>query len=940
MVNTQTSWEPFFGEIRNLLLPAQLYTDPLRCLAWGNDASFYRMIPRLVIEANSDEDIINILRTASKYEVPITFRASGTSLSGQSITESVLVLIKRSWDKVTLADDLSTITTQPGILGGRIQQILKPHDRRITPDPASIESASIGGIIINNASGMSCGTHANSDVMLQSAQLILADGTLLDTGSASSREAFKISHAAFLDSIIALRDRIMQDSELTELIKTKYAIKNVTGLNLLPFVRFTDPFDIIAHALAGSEGTLAFLSTATLRTEPINKCKASALICFDSIYNCCKAVQIMKPYHPNAVELFDRKALKSIESHPALPPYFKTLPAGAAALLVEVAGQSIEDINKQISILEGALTSLKTINPISFTSKESEYSQYWQLRSGIFPSVGAMRQIGTSCLIEDVAFPLDKLPEAAHELELLIEEYNYTDGVIYGHALEGNFHFIINQAFDNEAEVNRYHAFMEAVVRLVVDKYHGSLKAEHGTGRNMAPYVEHEWGKKAYAAMKELKAIFDPKGILNPGVIFNEDPNCHIQHLKPLPATHPSIDRCIECGFCERSCVTAEKTLSARQRIVLTREMNRIANDPSQKNRLERMFRDFRYQGVATCAGDGLCATTCPMKINTADLTHLYREHFNKQSRLNQWAGSFSEAHFEGFKTGAKGMLYVANTAHTVLGTKAMQAICSGMHNWSKQLIPLWTPAMPLPLRQAKNVEPKKSSLKVVYFPSCINQTFGASHKDHDPLHDVFVQVMERAGYEVIYPEGMKKLCCGTIWESKGFPEIAEKKTKELEEALWKASEQGKYPVVSDQSPCLMRMKHEFKQVKPLDSVEFIHEHLLDKLPIKQINDRITIHLTCSTRKMNISDQIVAIAKKCCSDVFIPEEVGCCAFAGDKGFTHPEINQWALRKLKPQIEAKQITRGYSNSRTCEIGLTNSSGIPYQSIVYLVNECSK
>lgn len=178
------------------------------------------------------------------------------------------------------------------------------------------------------------------------------------------------------------------------------------------------------------------------------------------------------------------------------------------------------------------------------------------------------------------------------------------------------------------------------------------------------------------------------------------------------------------------------------------------------------------------------------------------------------------------------------------------------------------------------------------------------------------------------------------IWESKGMPDIADAKTRELEKALLEASENGKYPVMCDQSPCLHRMRDHIKSMELYEPVEFIHDFLAQHLEFAPVDEAVAIHVTCSSRRMGLADKMVSLASKCASRVVVPAEVGCCGFAGDKGFTLPELNRYALRKLRPQIEAAGVKRGFSNSRTCEIGLTTNSGVPYKSIAYLVDECTK
>ncbi len=958
-------YRQFLREINRFIPKDRTYTDELRRLTWGTDAGFYRLVPETVIRTENEKEVSDILKTAGRLSLPVTFRAAGTSLSGQTVSDSILVVAGKNWEKYSVSEDRETITLQPGVIGAHVNEILAPFGRHFGPDPASIKSAMVGGIVMNNASGMSCGTHANSDRTLVSARIVFADGTVLDTGDAESRRAFAESHGEFLRGIEALRDEVLSDKELTERIRYKYSIKNVTGLNILPFITYTDPFDIITHLMAGSEGTLAFISEVTMKTLPSMPFRASALIYFTSIKEAAEAVVAMKRLNVDAAELLDKRSLLSVgdkvgkEAQEGLRRY-----PDLAAILTETEAESEEQLHDNIEAIKEALAPFKTLTDVRFTDDPKEYGKFWAVRSGIFPSVGGMRKTGTTCLIEDIAFHIEDLPEATAELSALLDRHGYMDSCIYGHALEGNFHFIINQAFDTEQEVERYKAMILDVADLVVNKYDGSLKAEHGTGRNMAPFVKMEWGDKAYGIMKRVKSLFDPNGLLNPGVIFNDDPECYVKHFKALPALSPSaagqgafaeafgrINKCIECGFCEVNCLSCGFTLSPRTRIAAVREMARLAASGENPALLRRLERQYLYQGNRTCAADGLCSMSCPMGINTADLTHDIRTGRVPRKSLAYKTGDAAANHFSTVRKGLKATLAVAGAGDAILGDKLMGTVCRGLH---KIGLPLWTPAMP----SAYSVPEKRLSagtggdLKVVYFPSCINQTMGTSKQlgGRKALAEEMTDLLHKAGYEVVFPEGMKNLCCGTIWESKGMPDIADRKTKELEDALWRASEEGRYPVLCDQSPCLHRMREKITKTKLYEPAEFIWVFLRDRLEFHKSDRPVAVHCTCSTRLMGLSDTVISLAGLCAEEVFVPEGVGCCGFAGDKGMTRPELNAYALRKLRPQIEAfnadaaakgrKPIEAGYTNSRTCEIGLTTNSGIPYMSIAYLVNECTE
>ncbi len=990
-------YEQFLAEIKQFIPGDRIYTDELRTLGWGTDASFYRQIPKVVVRSDGEEEVSKIIMACNKFKLPFTFRAAGTSLSGQSISDSILIVAGKHWERYEIGPGQDTIRLQPGIVGARVNEILKPFGRVFPPDPASIGSAMVGGIVCNNASGMNCGVHANSDRMMVSARLILTDGTIVDTGDEQSKSAFRRSHPDFIKRIEDLRDKVRADKELSDRIRLKYSIKNVTGLNLRPLIAYDDPFEIMAHSMVGSEGTLAFLSEVTMKTLHDYKFKASAMVYFLTMKESCEAVVAMKKLKSGeedlrmsaenlvvkSAEMLDYMSLNSVDD-PVYLQYKKDVDAGKiegvkpgdyhnlTAILTETKGITHDQLLDKIKQIKECLGQFRLYIPAEFTEDPAIYGKYWAIRSGIFPSVGGTRPVGTSCLIEDVAFHIEDLPEATVKLQKLIADHGYSDACIYGHAFEGNYHFILNQSFKSESEVKRYEEMMRDVARLVVEEYDGSLKAEHGTGRNMAPFVKYEWRDKAYEAMKELKSIFDPNGLLNQGVIFNDDPECFIKCLKPLPVLDYDFDKvpdggvylkleggkvstaketiaavkrankCIECGFCEVNCMSCGLTLSSRMRIAVQREIRELENTGANPERVATLKKQYKYYGDQTCATDGLCSTSCPMKINTGELTHLIRQMDMLNNKMGYKLGEFAANHMSGIKSGLRVVLDVAHLGHITLGPTLMTSVCRGMN---KMGLPLWTTAMPKKKKQPKPGshvgKAEKEDLKVVYFPSCINQTMGLAKEapvEH-PLVDEVCHLLNKAGYEVIFPEGMDKMCCGQIWESKGMLDIADRKSGELEDALWNASEQGRYPVLCAQSPCLHRMKKVMKKMKLYEPAEFIMTFLKDRLDFHPIDRHIALHLTCSTREMGVADDLIALAKLCSNNVYLPEGVGCCGFAGDRGFTYPEMNKYALRKLRPQIEEHHIEVGYSNSRTCEIGLQSNTGIPYMSIVYLVNECT-
>ena len=921
--------------------PKRMFHDPLYTLAFGTDASFYRMIPKLVIKAKDEQEISFILEETNKLELPVTFRAAGTSLSGQAISDSVLVIAGEHWKKYKILSNGGKIRLQPGLIGSKVNNLLAPFKRKIGPDPASINSAMIGGIAANNASGMCCGTADNSYQTVAGMKIIFFDGTVLDTSDSQSKTEFQQKHPDMIRELTELGQSVKANILLTERIRHKFKIKNTTGYSLNALVDFADPFDIIEHLMIGSEGTLGFIAEITYRTVEELPFKASAMIIFADIQKACNAVSLLKSEPAvSTAELIDRAGLRSIENEPGIPEWIGGLIDTATALLVETRAENKETLENQISRIKDAIKSIPVEIPVHFTDIPAEYYLYWKIRKGLFPSVGAVRKTGTTVIIEDVAFPLHRLAEATLDLQSLFKKYNYSEAVIFGHALDGNLHFVFTQDFATSEEIMRYEMFMQEVVNLVVQKYDGSLKAEHGTGRNMAPFVEFEWGAEAFELMKQIKHIFDPKNLLNPGVILNGDAKAHLKNLKPLPPANEKVDKCIECGFCEPSCVSAEFTLSPRQRIAVYREISRLKTSGEEPHIAAALVNQFSYAGDETCATDGLCAISCPVKIDTGKLVKelRFQNISAKQAKTAMWIAN----HMELVTSLARNALSLVNFFHTILGTRLMKNISEGMRKVSGNRIPQWSASMPSGAKKIKvNHETSDNPKKVVYFPSCINRSMGTS-KGYDSevqLTDKMQQLIRKAGFEVIFPEGMNELCCGMAFSSKGFKDAGLKKSKELEDALWIASKQGAYPIVCDMSPCLYTMKENMEpHIKLYEPVGLIMKYLIPNLEITPLDEAITVFPVCSMKKMGLEDQLVQLAEICAIKVVVPE-TNCCGFAGDRGFSYPELNAHGLRDLKNQLPGS-IKIGYSTSRTCEIGLTENSAITHQSIVYLVDKVSK
>ncbi len=846
----------------------------------------------------------------------------------------MLVIVSHGWQGWQVLDEGRKIRLQPGIRGGRANTYLVRYGRKIGPDPASIDSAMIGGIAANNASGMCCGTSENSYKTIADIRIILPDGTVLDTADPASCAAFRTSHAAFLEGIAGIAAEIAADPELTARIRRKYKIKNTTGYSLNAFVDYSDPIDIVKHLVIGSEGTLAFISDITYNTVVEHKHKALAMITYTNIALACEAVQILKAQGlVSAVELIDRAGVRSVDQTPGIPAFLKTIGPESCVLLVETRAATAEELSERVAAITAGIGNVATELPFAFTTDAAEQATMWKLRKEMLPTVAGMRRSGTTAIIEDICFPIEKLAEATVRLREVFAADGYADAVIFGHALAGNLHFMFNQDFATAAEVEKYKKFMDDVVKLVVDRYDGSLKAEHGTGRNMAPFVEYEWGKQAYTLMQRVKTLFDPKGLLNPGVILNTDPLAHISNLKPIPSTRQIVDKCMECGFCEGYCVAEGLTLSPRQRVAAFREIERLKASGEEPHRAAEMQKLFRYAGEQTCATDSLCNLHCPVGADAGKLIKEFRHesHTPRGEKRAVWLAT----HMAGVTSVLRGFLKCIHALRLLFGKRVFGALARGLRRLTGGALPLWNEYMPTGARKFVPVDSPVRERKVVYFPSCITRSMGTTkaYSKEAEVTRVTASLLEAAGYQIIYPEKMDSLCCGMLFSSKGYVEAGQKASDTLKAALLAASENGRYPILCDMSPCLYTMKANFGDALPLyEPAEFIERFVMDALPIKPLNEKVAVFAVCSAKKMGVDPCLKRVAERCAREVVVVDS-NCDGFAGDRGFLFPELNEHGLRDLKRQVDG--CDEGFAVSRTCEVGLSRNSGLVFKSIVYLV-----
>ncbi|HYC86392.1 MAG TPA: FAD-binding and (Fe-S)-binding domain-containing protein [Chryseosolibacter sp.] len=934
-------------DLRKILPATRIRTRYIDRVSFAADAGFYYLLPKAVVHPLNEAEIISLFHLSRQHRVPLVFRAGGTSLSGQAITDGILVDLSMYWNRIQVENDGATVRVQPGITGGMVNRHLKKYARKIGPDPSSINSAMMGGILSNNSSGMCCGVKLNSYHTIKEIRFVLPDGQIFSTEAREDYTRFEQHCAGLFSELKLIRRQILDDGILYDKIRRKYKTKNTVGYSLNAFVDFEHPMDILAHLLIGAEGTLAFISEAVLHSVPDYPHKATALLYFPDIYAACQAIVPLTSAGAMMVELMDRASLRAVQDLEGMPSIVRTLPETAAALLIEFQEETLDLLDARVNAFLVSSANLSLMNAPVFTSDPAEQDFLWRVRKGLFPAVGAVRASGTTVILEDIAFPVEKLGDAILDLQALFRKYSYPNAIIFGHAKDGNIHFVVTQSFHTDDEVVRYDRFIKEVVEMVVKKYDGTLKAEHGTGRNMAPFVETEWGGEAYRIINRIKKAVDPEGLLNPGVIVNDDANAHLKNLKALPSVEEEVDRCIECGYCEHRCPSRDLTTTPRRRIVVRRVLKDLERRGDRAN-YKLLMQQYKYDGMDTCAVDGLCASACPVDINTGDLIKRlrYESHSPSANTLAiiaaknfavlQWLARF------GVKTGV--------VVNAIFGSRAMRCLTGGF----KRIIPsapLWSEYVASPPDLTVLNDHKNDSVAdghIVYFPSCISRMMGSYPGKDSDVMQTFMSICKKSNVAVNVLRDANALCCSQVFSSKGYRSASQWMANRVVTHLWENTNHGALPVVIDVSSCAYTLlkvrpvlddinKKKFDSLKIMDVVDFLHDMVVPVHPKVAREKNIVLHPVCALEKMKTEQKFLRVAAHFARYVTIPKSAGCCGMAGDRGFLFPELTQSATQSEAREVSQEKYDGYYSSTKTCEIAMSEAVKQNYESILYLVDE---
>ncbi|KDA42669.1 FAD/FMN-dependent dehydrogenase [Frankia sp. BMG5.23] len=908
--------------------------SPVLRYAMARDASHYHLVPSAVERVAGVGDVAGLFARCRRSGSYLTFRSGGTSLSGQGVTDGILVDVRHGFQSAEVLDGGHRLRAEPGVTVRAANARLRPYGRKLGPDPASEVACTLGGVIANNSSGMACGTGQNAYQTLEAMTVVLPSGSVIDTGAPDADERLRALEPDLYAGLLRLRERICRNPASVATLRRQFSMKNTMGYSLNSFLDYERPVEILAHLMVGSEGTLGFVASATFRTVELFPHASTGLAVFRDLATATAALPELVDVGFATIELMDARSLAVAQTLGATPAEIGSLEVrDHVALLVELQAATTEELADKVSGAGGVCDGLEIESPLELTSDPWRRKDLWHVRKGLYTAVAGARQAGTTALLEDVAVPVPHLRAACQELTKLFDAHGYQNSVIFGHAKDGNIHFMLTETFRDPARLERYHAFTEKMVELVLE-HKGTLKAEHGTGRIMAGYVRRQYGDELYDVMTEVKRLFDPLGILNPGVVLSDDPRSYLRNLKDVPTVGYGADMCVECGYCEPVCPSRTLTLTPRQRIALLRERE-AARREGDEGLADELSAAYRYDVVDTCAVDGMCQTACPVQINTGSLVRELRAERVNKAEDALWRSA--ARHWGATTTLAGKALSAAAALPPTLPTAAASL---ARRTLGTDRMPQYDASLPRGGYRRRAVAAAAEAC-TVYFPACVGAMFGSSSSSGGVM-PAMLTLCARAGVAVRVPRGIASMCCGMPWKSKGLRGGHEVIGAKVLPALLAATDGGRLPVVCDAASCTegleelraeaKRLGGAYEALRFVDALEFVRAEVVGRLSVTRRVASLVLHPTCSTERRGTTTLLRELAELVSDEVVVPLDWNCCAFAGDRGLLHPELTAAATLNEAREVNSRAFEVHASANRTCEIGMSRATGREYVHIV--------
>ncbi len=909
--------EPFVRRLHATLdgeLEGYLRTDEASRALWSTDASIYLRKPVGVVVARSEEDVRRALRAAAELGLSITPRGTGTSLAGQATAPGLALDVSEMRGALEIDLEGRRCVVEPGLVQGELNAMVEPHGLVFGADTSTSDVATLGGMVGNNSAGMRSLVFGTTADQVLSLRCVLASGETAELAPLGREEARRRARHADATARL-LRGAVEIGDRYRDEIRRRFPrmIRRVSGYGLDALV---DPETLdLTRLVCGSEGTLAVVTRAEFRLHPLPEARALASFQFRTLAAAARATLELLEEKPSALELLDDVAIGRARQNPAYRDSARFVRGDPkAVLLVEWSGTR-EELDERFSKLEDLAGEVGADVAVPLRSA-AEMALTVKLRKSTLPLLlGTTEREKPVAFVEDAAVPPDRLEEFIRRFEKIVDE-NGTWACFYGHASVGCLH--VRPALDTSDPegVARMRRIGEKVADLVVE-CGGSISGEHGDGLSRSEFLEKMYGTEILCAFSEVKRLFDPKGMLNPGVILDPEPMDHQLRVGPGRRRLPiktnlsfadqgglakAVELCNGSGFCRKRTggtmcpsymVTLDEQDTTRARANMLRSVIEGTLPP------EELSGQRMKEVMDLCVGCKACKTECPSRVDVASM---------KTEVLYQ----MGEEHGFSLRQRAAGNIRKQLALASMVPSLYNAAAGTRLARRAAALAGI-DPRRSLP-RVAKRTFSKRfprlpqgaGPAEVALF----NDTWNEYQRPE--VGEGAVRLFAAAGVRIHVPE---VVCCGRPMLSEGLVDAARENARRNLDLLMPLVERG-VPLVGLEPSCILTMRDDYRKLLPEDerverlegATRLFEESLLEldaKLPLAE-GSTVLLHGHCHQKALvgtGPTEKILALAPG--TDIETVDS-GCCGMAGLFGYEkgHYEVSmKMGERRLFPAVRA-------------------------------------
>ena len=929
--------------------------DALHRTLYSTAACIYQIPPLGAVVPRHEGDVLSVLEYARRHGLPVTARGGGSGLAGQTLGRGIILDFSKHFRRIGAPDLVEgTVRVQPGVIPAQLNRLLRKDGLRFAPDPSSAAWCTLGGMIANNAGGSHTVRYGATRENVASLRMALADGTIVETSPVSATLAGDAGGASPaqvrpggepLVRLAAALRRIVERHRPVIEARQPTTRRNASGYALREACNGSVD---LSKVVVGSEGTLGLVLEATLRLVPIPKAVATALVLFDDLEKSGAGVVAILQARPSAVELLDRTFVDVIRE--ADPKMGLGLPAGTEAIvIVELEGDDQKEVLNRLRRMEQSLVSVQRLaTEVRSGTRPEEMARIWAIRKAASPLLSRREgRLRNTRFIEDAAVHPEKMAEFVSRLRALLRKHEL-QAAIFGHAGDCNLHCnpLMNQKDPRDLRVME--AVAEEFVDLVTD-LGGSLSGEHGDGRLRTPYLRRAYGPLA-DVFREVKELFDPQGILNPGIIVHDGSYGLTDDLRygeryrrvatgtPLDADlwQREIEKCHGCGACRDYCPVAVETgdeaATARAKGNLLRSVLSGRLEPGV------LSSDGFKQIMDLCVNCRLCHSECPTAIDIPGMAIMAKEVYVR-SRGKRLPDRLLTAGAPLLRLGAA----VAPLANAALRSPLLRRLGAALSGIAAR--------RDMPAFAAAPLEPRLPSVdpegrKVAYFHGCF-----AGYQDTEGEGRAAIELLEALGCTVAIPP---QECCGIAAITYGHLDDVRPAAERNVATFLDLLRRGYEPVYSAPS-CGLALVEDYPRLLGTPQSEVLARHVKDLhdyvlmllesdaallARLRPVPMRLTYHNPCHLQARGLGDGVVRLLRLVPGLEVVPiGEDHCCGIAGTFGMKEKHFDQ-SMRMGRPlfeSLERAKVPVVATGCGTCKIQIEQGTGLPVVHPIKIVHD---